>query len=71
MKNTKIDEISDEHTKNDVMMQNHTWMNPKWSWMILDELWWTKEMVWVFKGEFLMIFLLKYILSKKYDIWNS
>ena len=34
--------------------------------MILDELDESNEKLWVFKGEFLMIFLLKYFLSEKY-----
>ena len=57
-------EVSQNLTKQVVMMQSYAWM-------ILDELDESNEKLWVFKGEFLMIFLLKYFLSEKYDIWNS
>ena len=28
MKTLKLDEVSEEHTKNDVMIQNHAWIYP-------------------------------------------
>ena len=43
-KTLKLDEISEEHTKVDVMMQNHAWMN-------FDA---QRKSVWVIKDEFLI-----------------
>ena len=52
-------------------MQNHTWMHPIWTYMMLDELWCTKECLWVFKGEFLIIFALEMCSKRKICFWNS
>ena len=49
-KKLNLDEVSQNLTKQVVMMQSYAWM-------ILDELDESNEKLWVFKGEFLMIFL--------------
>ena len=49
-KKLKLDEVSQNLTKQVLMMQNYAWM-------ILDELDESQGKLWVFKGEFLMDFL--------------
>ena len=50
IKKLKLDEVSQNLTKQVVMIQNYAWM-------ILDELYESQGKLWVFKGEFFMDFL--------------